>query len=624
MKLIRSKKDDDSKNRTQELYPKVKTFSGAYGYTPAKNSSSGIRTGIVPTSVPDERPYPASVSSDIPGTRFEYEDPERIDLQDTLLTDESFQKRVPVRRPDKADEQISESSVPDAGSEESANSGVEVSEEWETPDHTAGDASVSDDPGHGEIRETAEPEEYVNPEDPEEPEGPEEPEESEDSEMPDYSAESDSDEYDFYEETDESTPAGEAGSGIDSFYESPDHESDPETGLDPFCFPESDDESDDEPNPESGVSDEAFPFPEFDADADDESDIFFDPDSDGETEEDQAYDAANEMIAEPGPDNAPETDIGSEPFQEPAPDAVSETVVRLLPKLEAKGKTSLTATWTPVAEADGYDLFFAQGGEPFSSVFRTLSPEETAFTFKQLGKKTVYKMRVSAFVRNSGRKETICESDTVRCITGGSSKKYTNASKIRIKGAVLDLSVGEKKRITASVTGLDPDKQVLSQDGLLHYLSENPSVAEVSKDGKVKGIAQGKCRIILIASNGIHSALDVSVHESPESIAFRKKKYSLKVGKQINLKKKLNSKPDGKSKALKWKSSDKEIAEVSRKGIVTALKKGRITVRVKTRSGDRAKVRIRINAAKKAETYPWESIGKRIKTGADHKWSYLA
>lgn len=109
--------------------------------------------------------------------------------------------------------------------------------------------------------------------------------------------------------------------------------------------------------------------------------------------------------------------------------------------------------------------------------------------------------------------------------------------------------------------------------------------------------------------------------ESTGSIMFKKKKYSVKIGEKTNLKKKLKFCPDS---SLKWKSSNKKIAKISRKGILHPRKKGKITVRVKSGDGERAKVKIRIKSAKKPKSMPWENIGTSKKTSGDKRWSYFA
>ena len=97
MKLIKAQKKDKGKNQAQELYPKVKTFSKAYDFAPKKEEPPVVPSGDMPFFALDERPYPMAVPPvnypEIPNKSTDFNDPERIDLQDTLLTDESFTGR---------------------------------------------------------------------------------------------------------------------------------------------------------------------------------------------------------------------------------------------------------------------------------------------------------------------------------------------------------------------------------------------------------------------------------------------------------------------------------------------------------------------------------------------------
>ena len=525
MKLIKSQKNNVEKKQEQELYPKVKTFSRAYAFSPAISDSTKDRNEHTPSFLLDERPYPLVTPSFISGSSND--DPERIDLQDTLLTNESFVERHPKSRSAADDVFAAEP----ADTEKTAESEEHIEAPYYYP-------PVVKDVGTDET---------------------DEPDEDGEDDEPVFALP----EEDYVD-----------GNEDDSFYE-----------------PEPDTECESEPFFSSEPETDSVPGP------------FFIPESDAESDSDPFF------MDSPESDDESGSPLESGLFPENDSETGSSGIDQLFPLLETDGKTSLAGSWQPMDDADGYDVFFAAGGESFDGVYRTLSVEKTRLTFKHLKKKSIYKMRVSAFTLSSGKKSYICESHNVHCITGGSTKKHTNAASIAIRDQRLDLSVGDRQKITASLTGQDPQKDILPCGNLLRYLSEDTSVAVVSKEGKIRAVAPGRCRVFVIAPNGIRSSVNVSVQESAETVAFRKKKYSVRVGKTINLKKKLKSEPDKEKGSLKWKSSDKKVAEVNRKGIVTALKKGRITVRVKTKAGSRAKVRIRISPAKKPVDYPWESVG---------------
>ena len=291
----------------------------------------------------------------------------------------------------------------------------------------------------------------------------------------------------------------------------------------------------------------------------------------------------------------------------PEPESVAASAGNLFPVLKSAGKTSLKASWQPMAYADGYDVFFAQCGTDFDEAYCTLSPEESSVTFDHLAKKSIYKLRVMPFTMADGHKSYIGKSFVLRGITGGSTGKYTDTRKIRIRKGHLDLVEGDKKRIRASLVGQNPDKKVLTHGKKMRFLSDDPAVASVSKKGKVKGVGTGDCHITLVAPNGVYRSLPVSVHHEVPDLSFRKKQYSITVGEKINLRKKLKELPE-ENVPLKWKSSEREIAYVNEKGIVTGLKEGNSTVRVRASGGAQAKVKMRVDRDDDLDLYPWESI----------------
>ena len=83
----------------------------------------------------------------------------------------------------------------------------------------------------------------------------------------------------------------------------------------------------------------------------------------------------------------------------------------------------------------------------------------------------------------------------------------------------------------------------------------------------------------------------------------------MKVGKKIDLKKKLKAAPESDDAALKWKSSDKGVADVNKSGVVKAVRSGKAVIRVKSAKGVRSKVRIRVSQRRKSMDVPWESVG---------------
>ena len=223
-----------------------------------------------------------------------------------------------------------------------------------------------------------------------------------------------------------------------------------------------------------------------------------------------------------------------------------------------------------------------------------MGPKITEYSIKNLKKNTCYKVKVQAFVIRDGVKSYVGDSYAVHTITGGETDKETVPKSIRAKQEEITLAMGAKAKAEADVKPLVKGKKIFHRNYLVRYKSENPAVATVEADGTVTAVAPGSCRIYLIAINGMHAEMQVTVEAGPESISFKKAKYTVKAGKTLNLLKKLKVTPKGAPLSLKWKSSDRKIAAVDKNGVVTAKKKGTVTITVTTSNGLTATVKIRV------------------------------
>ena len=123
---------------------------------------------------------------------------------------------------------------------------------------------------------------------------------------------------------------------------------------------------------------------------------------------------------------------------------------------------------------------------------------------------------------------------------------------------------------------------------------DNPKVASVQiRKGvlKITGKKEGKAIVSVIASNGAVAKVNIKVKKvSAAKVTLNLKRKTLKKGNKVTLKAKVQ--PKTASKAVKWKSSNKKVAKVSQKGVVTAKKKGKTTITVKTSNGKKAACKI--------------------------------
>ncbi len=101
-----------------------------------------------------------------------------------------------------------------------------------------------------------------------------------------------------------------------------------------------------------------------------------------------------------------------------------------------------------------------------------------------------------------------------------------------------------------------------------------------------------------------------------KKIVLNKKTIKLMVGKRTNLKVKI-VKPSKESKKVRWSSSNKKIAEVSKKGVVIAKKKGIAVIKATSKRNKKvsAKCRIKVMANKKLKKKEEDQIIDTIYDG---------
>lgn len=118
---------------------------------------------------------------------------------------------------------------------------------------------------------------------------------------------------------------------------------------------------------------------------------------------------------------------------------------------------------------------------------------------------TLSKYRVVAYKVIGGKRVVISTSLPVYSTTKGG--KYGNPVKLRIKKLSVSLKQGKKAALKVKVTG-----KALNKTGRkVRYISEDTSIAKVSKKGVVTGVTRGTCRIYCVARNGLYKKIRVRV-----------------------------------------------------------------------------------------------------------------
>ncbi len=159
--------------------------------------------------------------------------------------------------------------------------------------------------------------------------------------------------------------------------------------------------------------------------------------------------------------------------------------------------------------------------------------------------------------------------------------------KVTLSEEKATLEIGETLTLKAEVS---PEKA----DDSVTWTSSDEKVATVSKKGVVTAVGAGKAVITCRTINGLEAKCSVKV-KAPEPTGVKLSKsgtVKMKVGETLTLKATL--KPEGAVSELTWKSSDKKVAKVSSKGVVTAVGKGTCVITVTTANGKTAEVKIKV------------------------------
>ena len=149
------------------------------------------------------------------------------------------------------------------------------------------------------------------------------------------------------------------------------------------------------------------------------------------------------------------------------------------------------------------------------------------------------------------------------------STTTTNTITVNINNPIIKVN---KLKLVVSEEEL-LDYQIDSSEGYsdfqLSFASQDEKIAKVDKDGKVKGVSPGKTGIVIEDKNkGISAVAQVIVTTELNHsywMTYRNKKDKLKL-KGV------------KSKKVKWKSKNKRIAVVNKKGHVSFKAEGNVWI----------------------------------------------
>lgn len=187
--------------------------------------------------------------------------------------------------------------------------------------------------------------------------------------------------------------------------------------------------------------------------------------------------------------------------------------------------------------------------------------------------------------------------------SGASAGCRVTVTANRVKSIELD-----KKNVTITIKKDEMGKSIRlvatvkprgASNKTLKWKSSDTSVATVDADGVVTSVGFGKCTITARATDGSGEKAKCTVN------VVKKQVTSVKITGDTRMKKGATQqliaaiKPvRAYDQRVKWKSSNTRLATVDKNGVVTALRKGTVTITCTARDGSREKGSIRIKIIK--------------------------
>ncbi len=178
---------------------------------------------------------------------------------------------------------------------------------------------------------------------------------------------------------------------------------------------------------------------------------------------------------------------------------------------------------------------------------------------------------------------SVCSAMSVTAFAAGSSVKlpYTQFT----------VSKGGSVSLKPEVKGVKSYK--------LTWKSSDSSVVKVSSNGKVTGVKNGSATVtVTVKGTQTSDSVKVYVGKKITSVSVDKTSISLKKGDTYKIK--ASVKPaDAAFRAVSYSSSNKSVATVSSKGVITAKKAGtaKITVKAADGSGKKTVITVKVTAA---------------------------
>lgn len=167
-------------------------------------------------------------------------------------------------------------------------------------------------------------------------------------------------------------------------------------------------------------------------------------------------------------------------------------------------------------------------------------------------------------------------------LTGSSVSSTSGIKGVTLKNTKTSLTLGVGEKVEVSIAGASD----------VTYQSSNSKIVSVTQKGTVTAKKVGTADIVLTKANGNTMTCTVTVKKAPKKVKVNFTKKTLKKGKKAKIK--VSFAKGYYSRMKIFKSSNKKIATVNSKGVITAKKKGTCKITVKIYNGKKATIKIKV------------------------------
>ena len=208
----------------------------------------------------------------------------------------------------------------------------------------------------------------------------------------------------------------------------------------------------------------------------------------------------------------------------------------------------------------------------------------------------------------SGKLTGLAPGETTMTVTTHNGKTATTKIKVWPKPewiepdtSLLELLEGEKHELE-----IDFSPGTRSQ---LSFTSDDKKVAKVSSAGVITAVGGGKTTIHVGTNDpDVGCDISVTVWPAPTKVAFKKTAIEVDVNETAKLKPVI---PDGSKTTYTYTSSDEDVVEVSKDGVITGISRGKATVTVKTHNGKKATAKITV-------VDPWYPVSASLENAPEY------